>query len=79
MNKGSEFESQCGQEFSLFHTVQTGSIAHPVLYPVGTRGLSLGVKRSGHEADHSPPTSAKFKKRGSIHSFPIRLHGVMLE
>jgi hypothetical protein len=26
------------------------------------RALSPGLKRQGHEADHSPPTSAKVKK-----------------
>jgi hypothetical protein len=29
---------------------------------MGTRGSSLGVKQPGHEADHSPPSSAKVKE-----------------
>jgi len=29
------------------------------LHPVGTRGFFLGLKRSGCEADHSPPSSAE--------------------
>jgi len=33
----------------------------PASCPVGTRALSLGVKQLGHEANHSPPTSAKVK------------------
>jgi hypothetical protein len=41
------------------HRVQTGSGAHPDSYPIGTGGLSLGVKRLGREADHSPPFSAE--------------------
>jgi len=42
--------------------LQTGSEAHPASYPIGTRGLSLGVKRPGSEADHSPPSSAEVKE-----------------
>jgi hypothetical protein len=38
--------------FSLHHRVQNGSGAHPAPYPMGTRGLSLGVKRPGRETDH---------------------------
>jgi hypothetical protein len=41
--------------------------------------LSLGVKRPGHEADHSPPSSAEVKNAWSYTSTPpIRLHGVVL-
>jgi hypothetical protein len=32
--------------------------------------LSLGVKRQGREADHSPPSSAEVKKGGAIPSLP---------
>jgi hypothetical protein len=39
-------------KFSLRHRVQTGSGAHPASYPMGTRDLSLVVKRPDHEADH---------------------------
>jgi hypothetical protein len=40
--------------------------------------LSLGVKRPGREADHSPPSSAEVKNAWSYNSaFPIRLHGEM--
>jgi hypothetical protein len=35
---------------------------HPTSYPMGTGALSQGVKRPGHEADHSPPTSAEGKE-----------------
>jgi hypothetical protein len=34
------------------------------------RALSLGVKRSGHEADHSPPGSANVKKMWIYKSTP---------
>jgi hypothetical protein len=45
--------------FSLHHSVQNGFGAHPASYPMGTRDLSLGVKRPGREVDHSPPSSAE--------------------
>jgi hypothetical protein len=41
--------------------------------------LSLGLKRPGREADHSPPSSAEVKNAWScISTPPIRLHGVVL-
>jgi hypothetical protein len=41
--------------------------------------LSLGVKRSGREADHSPPSSAEIKNAWRyISTPPIRLHGIVL-
>jgi hypothetical protein len=49
--------------FSLHHCIQTGSGAHPASYPMVSGALSLGVKRLGCEADHSPPPSAKVKER----------------
>jgi hypothetical protein len=51
----SEFESRWGQEFSLLQIFQTGSEVHRTTCPMGTPG----VKRPGHEADHSPPTCAE--------------------
>jgi hypothetical protein len=65
--------------FSLHHCVQNGSGAHPASYPMDTRGLSLGVKRPGREADHSPTSSAEVKNAWSCTSTPpVRLHGVVL-
>jgi len=49
---------------------QTGSGAHPASYPMGTRGLSLGVKRPGRESDHSSPSSAEAKIAWSYTSTP---------
>jgi hypothetical protein len=65
--------------FSLRHRVQTGSGAHSASYAVGTGALSLGVKRSGCEADRSPPSSAEINECVELylHS-PIRLHCVVL-
>jgi hypothetical protein len=42
--------------------VQTGSGVDPVFYTMYKGGYILGVKRPGREVDHSPPTSAEFKK-----------------
>jgi hypothetical protein len=52
---GSGIESRYDQELTLLHIVQTGSEAHPTSYQMGTggRGFSPGLKRQGHEADHS--------------------------
>jgi hypothetical protein len=41
-------------EFSLLHSVQTVSEAHPASYPEGTWGFSPELKRLGHQADQSP-------------------------
>jgi hypothetical protein len=38
---------QVGQEFSLFHVVQTGSVVHPASYTMGTGGSLLGGKAAG--------------------------------
>jgi hypothetical protein len=44
-------------------------------YPMGTRVLFLGVKWPGHEADHSPPSSAEVINAWSCTStLPISLH-----
>jgi len=42
------------------------------------RTLSLGVNQMSHEADHSPPSSAKVKNVCSYTSLPTCLHGVVL-
>jgi len=52
-----------GGNLSLHHRVQIGYGAHPASYPRVIRVfLSWGVKRQGHEADRSPPSSAKVKE-----------------
>jgi hypothetical protein len=50
-----------GWNFSLHHRVQNGSGAHQASYPMDTRGSSLGVKRPGREASHSPPSNTEVK------------------
>jgi hypothetical protein len=49
----------------------------PIQWVPGT--LSLGVKRPGREADHSPPSSAEVENAWSYTSTsPTRLHGMVL-
>jgi hypothetical protein len=69
-----------GWEFFLHHRVQTGSEAHSASYPMRTRALSsVGVKRPGREADHSPPSNPEVKNAWT-YTFtpPIRLHSLVL-
>jgi hypothetical protein len=50
------------EDFSCSPCVQTGSGAHPASYSMGTGGSFPGGKaRPGHDADHSPPSSAEVK------------------
>jgi hypothetical protein len=58
-----EVRSPTGAEdFSSSPCVQTGSGAHPASCPMGTGEPFPGGKaRPGHDADHSPPSSAKVK------------------
>jgi hypothetical protein len=51
-----------GGNFSLHYRIQNGSGAHPVSYPMGTRGSFPGVKRPVCEAGHSTPSSAEVKE-----------------
>jgi len=46
---------------------------------MGTKAFSLGAKRPGRVADHSPPSSAEVKNVWSYTSaLSIRLHGMVL-
>jgi hypothetical protein len=45
------------RDFLLRHYVKTGSGAHPVSYPICTRG----IKHPEIEADHSLPPNAEIK------------------
>jgi hypothetical protein len=54
----SEFRVPVGTR--IFSSTQCPDL--PSLLTTGTGALSPGVKRPGHEADHSPPTSAEVKK-----------------
>jgi hypothetical protein len=74
------FESQQWLVIFLFTTVSRpalGATHHPIQWVPGAP--SLGVKRPGCEADHSPPSSAKVKSVWRCTFIPpIRLHGVVL-
>jgi hypothetical protein len=56
--------------YSLHHRVQTGSGAHPPPIQWVPGVISLGVKRPGRKADHSPPSSAEVKNAWSYTSTP---------
>jgi hypothetical protein len=65
------FDSRRGLGIYLFTTVSRtalGPTQPPIKWVPGT--LSLGVKRPGHEADHSPPSSAEVKNAWSYTSTP---------
>jgi hypothetical protein len=58
-------------------TMALGPTQPPIQWVPGA--LSLGVKRPGREADHSPPSSAEVKNAWSYTSTPpICLRGVVL-
>jgi hypothetical protein len=60
-----------GNREFLFYTVSRpalGSTQQHIQWVTGI--VSPGVKRLGHEADHSPPFSAEFKNSGAIPPLP---------
>jgi hypothetical protein len=65
------FDSRRGLGIFLFITAYRPAL-EPTQPPIQCvlGALSLGVKRLGREADHSPPSSAEIS--------PIHLHGVVL-
>jgi hypothetical protein len=58
------------KDFSIIHSVQTGSEANPASYSMGTKGSVPGVKQSRREADHSPRSTAEVKNEGAIPPLP---------
>jgi hypothetical protein len=74
------FPAGGGNSFFFFSTASRpilGPTQPPIQRVQGA--LSLGVKRLGREADHSPPSSAEVKNAWIYTSTPpIRLHGVVL-
>ncbi|PNF23573.1 hypothetical protein B7P43_G04954, partial [Cryptotermes secundus] len=72
--KGYEFDDRgsihiIGKDF-WFHRVQTSSEVYPASHTMGTGALFLVVKRQGHDADHSPPSSVEVKNGGAILLIP---------
>jgi hypothetical protein len=62
---GLGIESRWGE---IFHTVQTGSEAHPASYIVGT-GSFQGVKGPGRGVRHAHPSRAAVKEKVVLHLF----------
>jgi hypothetical protein len=63
--------------FTVASRTALGPTQPPIQWVPGA--LSLGVKRLGREADHSPSSSAEVKECVELHLHsPIRLHGVAL-
>jgi hypothetical protein len=74
------FDSRWGLGIVLLTTASRTAL-EPIQSPIQwvPEALSLGVKRPGREADHSPSSSAEVKYAWSYTSTPpIRLHGVVL-
>jgi hypothetical protein len=65
------------QDFSVLHSVQTASGAHPDSYQMGTGRFSQ-IKWPGHEADNSPSPNDEVKKGGHTPSLPHTSPGVDL-
>jgi hypothetical protein len=58
--------SNPSRDVSFLHSVQTGTGAQPVSYPMCTRG----IKRSEREYDRALPSSAEVKNGGAIPPLP---------
>jgi hypothetical protein len=74
------FESRQGLGIFIF-TTESRPNMEPTQPPIQRvpGALSLGVKRPGREADHSPPSTAEFKNAWSYTStLPVRLNDVVL-
>jgi hypothetical protein len=55
------------------------SVLRPIQPPIQwVTGLSSGLKRPGHEADHSPSSSAEVKNTWIYIDCPIRVHGAVI-
>jgi hypothetical protein len=79
-DRGSRVRFPAGLGIFLFTTASRtalGSTQPPIQWVPGA--LSLGVKRPGREADHSPPLVPRSKNAWNYTSTPsIPLHGVVL-
>jgi hypothetical protein len=77
---GVQFSAEAMMGSFLFDSASRtalGPTQPPIQWVPGA--LSMGVKWSGREADHSPPSSAEVKSVWSYVSTPsMRLHGVVL-
>jgi hypothetical protein len=65
----------CNSHINTVHAF-LGPTQPPIKWVPGT--LTPGVKQLGHEAEHSPPSSAKVKNAWSCTSTPLlHLHGMV--
>jgi hypothetical protein len=69
-DRGVGFLVPVGSIIFLLTFIQTGSVAHPTPYPMGTGPISPRGKHPGREADHSLATSAEAKKMWIYTSTP---------
>jgi hypothetical protein len=65
---GIRFPAEAGN-FSIRHSVQTGSGAHLASYPTGIEGYFPGGKAAVCETDYSFPSSAEVRN-GAIPTLP---------
>jgi hypothetical protein len=54
----------------ILHSIQAGSRVYPASYVMGIMVSLLGVKRLGHEADHSLLFSVEVRNGGAIPLLP---------
>jgi hypothetical protein len=74
---GGSSSSSSSSSGSSKRSMKFGPIQPPIRRVSGP--LSLGLKPSGREADHSPPSSAEVKECVELYSTPpISLYGVVL-
>jgi hypothetical protein len=74
------FDSRRGLGIFLFTTASRTAL-DPTQLPIQwvPGASSLGVKRPGREADHSPPSSTEVKEWVELYLHPpLRLHGMVL-
>jgi hypothetical protein len=68
---GRDWIANKDKRFSLLHSVQAGPGAHQPSYSRGTGELfPSGVRRQGHEANQSPPSSSEVKNDRTIPQLP---------
>jgi hypothetical protein len=77
------FDSQWGLGIFLF-TIASRTVLGPTHPPIQwvSRAPSLGVKRPGREADHSPPSSAEVKECMDLYLYIPNMaswHGAQLK
>jgi hypothetical protein len=76
-----ERQSVYGLGYGLDDRTASRTVLRPTQPPIQwvPGAPSLGVKRPGYEAVHSPPSNAEVKNAWSYTSTPqLRLHGVVL-